>query len=143
MAWAVFAPTTRRFGARAGHYGGASAEATVGLGVGANVLIGGSNRTVELQPVSVQGQAGLNLAVGVASLDCAGADKSPPTRGKRTQAAIKNESQRRSNATPSRLFRYSVSARRLCTTTASTQSRPRQLRRLRKTEPFTLRNSAP
>ena len=69
MAWAVFAPTTRRFGALAGHYGGASAEATVGLGAGANVLIGGSNRTVELQPVSVQGQAGLNLAVGVASLD--------------------------------------------------------------------------
>jgi hypothetical protein len=69
MAWAVFAPTTRRFGALAGHYGGASAEATVGLGAGANVLIGGSNRTVELQPVSVQGQAGLNLAVGVASLE--------------------------------------------------------------------------
>ncbi len=69
MAWAVFAPTTRRFGALAGHYGGASAEATVGLGAGANVLVGGSRRTVELQPVSVQGQAGLNLAVGVASLD--------------------------------------------------------------------------
>jgi Protein of unknown function (DUF992) len=69
MAWAVFAPTTRRFGALAGHYGGASAEATVGLGAGANVLIGGSNRTVELQPISAQGQAGLNLAVGVASLE--------------------------------------------------------------------------
>ena len=69
MVWAVYAPTTRRFGALAGHYGGASAEATVGAGVGANVLVGGSNRTVTLQPVSVQGQAGLNLAVGVASLD--------------------------------------------------------------------------
>ncbi|HYM34662.1 MAG TPA: DUF992 domain-containing protein [Steroidobacteraceae bacterium] len=69
MAWAVYAPTTRSVGALAGHYGGASAEATVGLGAGANVLIGGSNRTVTLQPVSVQGQAGLNLAVGVASLD--------------------------------------------------------------------------
>ena len=52
------------FGALAGNYGGASAEATVGAGVGANVLVGGSNRTVTLQPVSVQGQAGLNLAVG-------------------------------------------------------------------------------
>ena len=69
MAWAVFAPTDRRFGALAGNYGGASAEATVGAGVGANVLVGGSNRTVSLQPLSVQGQAGLNLAVGVAGLD--------------------------------------------------------------------------
>ncbi|MGH6665028.1 MAG: DUF992 domain-containing protein [Pseudolabrys sp.] len=68
MAWAVYAPTTRRFGALAGHYSGASAEATVGAGVGANVLIGGSNRTVQLQPVSVQGQAGLNVAAGVAEL---------------------------------------------------------------------------
>jgi hypothetical protein len=69
MIWAVFAPTDRRFGALAGNYGGASAEATVGAGVGANVLVGGSNRTVSLQPLSVQGQAGLNLAVGVAGLD--------------------------------------------------------------------------
>ncbi len=69
MVWSVYAPTNRRFGALAGHYGGASAEATVGAGVGANVLIGGSNRTVTLQPISVQGQTGLNLAVGVAGLD--------------------------------------------------------------------------
>jgi hypothetical protein len=69
MIWAVYAPTNRRFGALVGHYGGASAEATVGAGAGANVLIGGSNRTVSLQPVSVQGQAGLNVAVGVAGLD--------------------------------------------------------------------------
>lgn len=69
MIWAVYAPSDRKFGALAGNYGGASAEATVGAGVGANVLIGGSNRTVSLQPVSVQGQAGLNLAVGVAGLE--------------------------------------------------------------------------
>jgi hypothetical protein len=69
MIWSVYAPTTRRFGALAGHYGGASGEATVGAGVGANVLVGGSNRTVMLQPVSVQGQVGLNLAVGVAELN--------------------------------------------------------------------------
>ena len=68
MVWAVDAPTTRTFGALAGHYGGASGEATVGAGVGANVLVGGSNRTVTLQPVSVQGQGGLNLAVGVSEL---------------------------------------------------------------------------
>jgi hypothetical protein len=69
MVWAVYAPSDRRFGALAGHYGGASAEATVGAGLGANVLVGGSIRTVALQPVSVQGQAGLNVAVGVAGLD--------------------------------------------------------------------------
>jgi len=69
MVWAVYAPTNRRFGALAGHYAGATAEATVGAGVGANVLVGGSNRTVTLQPVSVQGQAGLNVAAGVAEMD--------------------------------------------------------------------------
>jgi Protein of unknown function (DUF992) len=69
MVWAVFAPSTRRFGALAGHYAGATAEATVGAGIGANALIGGSDRTVTLQPLSVQGQVGLNLAAGVASID--------------------------------------------------------------------------
>jgi hypothetical protein len=69
MIWAVYAPSNKVFGALAGHYGGAGVEATVGAGVGANVLVGGSNRTVRLQPVSVQGQAGLNVAVGVATLD--------------------------------------------------------------------------
>jgi Protein of unknown function (DUF992) len=69
MVWAVYAPTNRRFGALAGRYGGTSAEATVGAGLGANLLVGGNNRTVTLQPVSVQGQAGLNVAAGVAGLD--------------------------------------------------------------------------
>ena len=68
MVWAVYAPTNRKFGALAGNYGGATAEATVGAGLGANVLVGGSDRTVALQPVSVQGQAGLNVAAGVADL---------------------------------------------------------------------------
>jgi hypothetical protein len=69
MVWAVFAPTSRKAGALAGTYTGASAEATVGAGVGANVLVGGSDRTISLQPVSVQGQSGLNLAVGVSGLE--------------------------------------------------------------------------
>ncbi len=69
MVWSVFAPTSRKFGALAGQYGGASAEATVGAGLGANVLAGGSERTIALQPVSVQGQTGLNLAVGVTGLE--------------------------------------------------------------------------
>lgn len=70
MVWTVFAPSgaVSRY-ALAGSYGGASGEATIGAGLGANVLIGGSNRSVALQPLSVQGQAGLNLAVGVANLE--------------------------------------------------------------------------
>ena len=68
MVWAVFAPSNRKFGALAGHYVGGTAEATVGAGVGANALVGGSNRTVTLQPLSVTGQTGLNVAAGVAEL---------------------------------------------------------------------------
>jgi hypothetical protein len=68
MVWAVYADTSRGFGFLAGDYAGASGEATVAVGLGANVLIGGSNRTVALQPLSVQGQVGLNIAVGVANL---------------------------------------------------------------------------
>ncbi len=69
MVWAVFTNTTARGpGFLAGDYVGASGEATVAAGLGANVLIGGSNRTIALQPVSVSGQIGLNLAIGVADL---------------------------------------------------------------------------
>ena len=69
MVWLVYAPTSLPAGALAGSYGGATAEATMVAGVGANVLIGGSNRTVTLQPVSFQGQSGLNVAAGVAGID--------------------------------------------------------------------------
>jgi hypothetical protein len=69
MVWAVFAPSTRSPGVLAGAYVGATAEATAIVGVGANALIGGSNQTVALQPLSVTGQTGLNLAAGVASLE--------------------------------------------------------------------------
>jgi hypothetical protein len=68
MVWGVFTETNRGPGFLAGDYVGASGEATIAAGLGANVLIGGSNRTVALQPVSVSGQVGLNLAVGVADL---------------------------------------------------------------------------
>jgi len=68
MVWGVYAPTNAPRAALAGTYVGASADASVGAGLGANVLVGGSNRTIALQPVSVQGQAGINLAVGVAGL---------------------------------------------------------------------------
>jgi hypothetical protein len=68
MVWEVFNDTVAGPGFLAGEYVGATGEASVGVGVGANVLIGGSNRTVALQPVSVSSQIGLNLAVGVAAL---------------------------------------------------------------------------
>lgn len=68
MVWAVFAGGSPAPGALAGEYGGATAEATVAVGLGANVLVGGSDRTIALQPFSVTGQTGLNLAVGVALL---------------------------------------------------------------------------
>jgi len=68
MVWAVYAPTAMPYGSLAGQYGGATAEATVAVGLGGNVLVGGSNHTVALQPLSVTGQTGLNVAAGVASL---------------------------------------------------------------------------
>jgi hypothetical protein len=69
MIWAVYAPTNRAVGALAGVYTGAAAEATIAVGLGANVLVGGSNSTIALQPLSIQGQSGLNIAAGVASLE--------------------------------------------------------------------------
>jgi hypothetical protein len=68
MVWAVFADTTRGPGFLAGDYVGASGEATIAAGLGANVLVGGSNRTIALQPFSVSGQVGLNLALGIGDL---------------------------------------------------------------------------
>jgi hypothetical protein len=68
IAWAVFAPGKVKPGALKGSYAGASAEATVIAGLGANVLIGGFGKSINLQPVSVQAQTGLNVAAGIASL---------------------------------------------------------------------------
>jgi hypothetical protein len=69
LAWAVFAPTPRVGpGALAGGYGGVSAGAAVGVGVGANGLVGGAN-SFTLQPVSVEGQIGLNVVATVTGLE--------------------------------------------------------------------------
>jgi Protein of unknown function (DUF992) len=69
MAWGVFAPTNGyHHGALAGKYVGGSGSASLGVGVGANALIGGSHRSIALQPLSVEGQVGVNLALGVAGL---------------------------------------------------------------------------
>ena len=68
MAWAVFAPGKTKKGALKGSYTGASAEATVVIGLGANVLVGGFNKGINLQPLSVQALTGLNVAAGITSL---------------------------------------------------------------------------
>jgi hypothetical protein len=67
--WAVFADTDRYFGMLAGTYAGATAEVSVAAGLGANVLVGGSHRSVALQPLSVQGQIGLDIAGGIGALE--------------------------------------------------------------------------
>jgi hypothetical protein len=66
--WVVFAPGSIEPGALEGTYVGATAEATAAIGGGANVLIGGFNRSFTLQPVSLSTQTGLNVAAGVAEL---------------------------------------------------------------------------
>lgn len=69
MVWLVFAPGSIAPGSLAGTYGGATASATVGVGVGANVLVGGSSKQVTLQPVSVEGSVGLNVAAGIGEVE--------------------------------------------------------------------------
>jgi hypothetical protein len=68
IVWVVLGSTDLPQRGLVGNYVGASADVAVGLGVGANALVGGSNNSVILQPLSVEGQTGLNLAVGVAEL---------------------------------------------------------------------------
>ncbi len=71
LTWLVMAPTDLPVseGALMGHYVGVAADASVGVGGGANVLVGGSNNTISLQPLSVQGQTGLNAALAVAEVE--------------------------------------------------------------------------
>ena len=69
LSWTVFAPTTGMpAGALAGEYVGGSADVGLGLGAGANVLVGGSGRSLALQPLSVEGSIAVNVAVGVSML---------------------------------------------------------------------------
>lgn len=69
LSWTVFAPTRRfGYGDLAGDYFGVGGSATIGVGAGANALIGGSGNSFALQPVSVQGQTGFNVSGGIASL---------------------------------------------------------------------------
>ena len=69
LVWAVMAPTSDvRPGAIEGEYAGATAQANVGVGLGANVLIGGLDKSIALQPLSVEGSTGLNVAAGIGQI---------------------------------------------------------------------------
>ena len=68
MVWAVFAPSKPGVGALTGEYTGASASASAIFGLGANALIGGARRSINLQPLSVQAQTGVSLTAGVTAL---------------------------------------------------------------------------
>ena len=70
LAWGVWAPVARLGpGDLSGNYAGAQGSAAIGVGVGGNALIGGSDNSIALQPLSVQGQVGLSVAAGLASLE--------------------------------------------------------------------------
>ncbi|MGN6286908.1 MAG: DUF992 domain-containing protein [Afipia sp.] len=70
LSWAVFAPTQQiGRGDLSGNYAGVTASAAVGVGLGANAMIGGSANSFALQPLSVQGQTGLSAAGGVQSME--------------------------------------------------------------------------
>jgi hypothetical protein len=69
IVWSVVAPTANPGpGALSGTYTGATGSATVGVGLGANVLVGGSGNSIALQPVSIEGTTGLNVAAGIAEM---------------------------------------------------------------------------
>lgn len=70
MIWGVFAPTADAMaeGAIAGNYAGVGAQAALGVGFGGRILIGGFEESIALQPFSIEGVAGLNIAAGIASL---------------------------------------------------------------------------
>lgn len=69
LVWGVFAPSKNMpSGALAGGYGGVTAGASLGVGMGANVLVGGLKRSFSLQPISMDGMQGTNLALGVANV---------------------------------------------------------------------------
>ena len=70
LAWGVFAPVNRLGpGDLSGNYAGAQGSASLGVGIGGNALVGGSNNSIALQPLSVQGSVGVNVAAGLESLE--------------------------------------------------------------------------
>ena len=81
LTWAVNAPTGRvGRGDLAGNYGGIGANASVGVGGGGNFLVGGPSNAYALQPISVQGQTGFNVAAGAADLELEPVQTAPGLR---------------------------------------------------------------
>ena len=69
LVWGVLAPASNIGpGALSGAYAGGTASATVGVGIGANALVGGLNNSISLQPLSIEGAQGANVAAGIASI---------------------------------------------------------------------------
>jgi Protein of unknown function (DUF992) len=69
IVWEVFAPHSGvAHGSLQGDYVGGQASAAVGAGVGANALVGGLDRSFTLQPLSLQGETGLNVAGGIGAM---------------------------------------------------------------------------
>jgi len=76
LSWAVYAPTrTPGPGSLSGVYIGGSANAALGVGAGLNALFGGSDSTISLQPVSLQGQTGIGAAGGVSAVQLQSVDQ--------------------------------------------------------------------
>ncbi len=81
LAWAVFSASNKLAkGGLAGNYGGVAANVALGAGGGANLLAGGSNNSISLQPLSVQGQTGVNIAAAIASLELKSAVPAKPAK---------------------------------------------------------------
>lgn len=89
LSWIVLAPTNNIGpGDLAGFYGGVSVGANLGVGGSANLLIGGSRNSIALQPLSVQGQTGINVAAGFARMELSPAMASPPAVHRRAKPAV-------------------------------------------------------
>lgn len=69
VVWAVLAVGSNDADAMRGYYAGVGADASIGIGIGVNALVGGFNRSIMLQPISTQGQSGLNAALAIQSLE--------------------------------------------------------------------------
>lgn len=69
LIWAVFAPTYDLAQSDLdGIYVGLSGEASLGVGVGVNMLIGSFNESLNLIPINTSGTLGMNIAGGLGAV---------------------------------------------------------------------------
>ncbi len=87
LVWDVIAPSSdMREGALAGEYAGATASATLAVGLGAHVLLGGFDKSIALQPVSIETSSGVDIAAGIGQLSLHKAP--PPVMSQASPAAV-------------------------------------------------------